>query len=115
MLDMGAVLQPDRALEYLSARQQSPFSAPPALSRQPANARFRAGRRPRGNRGGSLPKKFLIVVAVLVLLAALAAAPGALAAAPAGAIVDGPDDPQGTVILVHASGWQGRYDDPYYH
>jgi len=62
-----------------------------------------------------LPKKFLIVAAVLVLLATLAVTPGALAAAPAGAIVDGPDDPQGTVILVHASGWQGRYDDPYYH
>jgi acetyl esterase/lipase len=50
-----------------------------------------------------------------MVLAVLVLAPASLAAAPVGSIVDGPADPTGTVILVHASAWQGRYDDPYYH
>jgi acetyl esterase/lipase len=61
-----------------------------------------------------VPRKLLTIAAILVA-AGFAATPAAFAAAPAGAIVDGPDDPQGTVILAHASAWQGRYDDPYYH
>jgi len=53
--------------------------------------------------------------AILAAAAALAAIVPAPARAAQDPIVDEPAGVQGTVVLVHASGWAGYYDDPYYH
>jgi dienelactone hydrolase len=55
----------------------------------------------------SLAGVLVLAVAVVLPTAAAQAAPDA--------IVDDPPGAVGTVLLVHASGWAGYYDDPYYH